>query len=58
MPKQIEEHIRAEYKKKGLSGRKLDSAVYGTLNNAGFMHGSKETAKGARAERKYERDHR
>jgi hypothetical protein len=29
------------------------SAVYGTLNNIGAMHGNKETAKGMAMERKH-----
>lgn len=33
-----------------------DSAVYGTLNKLGYMHGSKETAAGAAAQAKHERD--
>ncbi len=32
------------------------SAVYGTLNNLGMMHGSKETPKGVAAQAKHERD--
>jgi len=30
-----------------------NSAVYGTLNNIGAMHGSKETAKGREMDRKH-----
>lgn len=33
-------------------------AKYKIANAAGFMHGSKETAKGAAAESKYEADHK
>lgn len=58
MPKKIEAHIRAEERAKGHSGKELNRIVYGALNNRGLMHGSKETAKGAKAERKYERGHR
>lgn len=57
MPKAIEAKIRAEGQKRGLSGRRLDQYTYGALNNAGMMHGSKITAKGEKAESKYERDH-
>lgn len=32
------------------------SAVYGTLNNLGAMHGSKETAKGRAMQAKHDRD--
>ncbi len=31
-------------------------AIYGTLNNIGAMHGSKETAKGRRMDAKHKRD--
>ena len=57
MPKAIEAKIRRGYRKRGLSGSKLDNAVYGTLNKLGFMRGSKITKKGAKAESKYKRDH-
>lgn len=30
------------------------SVIYGTMNKLGFMHGNKETAKGAEAEKKHE----
>ncbi len=33
-----------------------DSAVYGTLNNLGFMKGNKETAKGKAADKKHAED--
>lgn len=32
------------------------SAVYGTLNNLGFMHGNKETEKGKEADAKHVED--
>jgi len=34
----------------------LDRIVYGTMNNLGAMHGSKETAKGKRMDAKHKRD--
>jgi len=57
MPKAIEAKIRQEYAAKGKSGKALDRVVYGTMNSKGFMHGNKETAKGAKAESKYVKDH-
>lgn len=40
---------KKEYRKKGLKGKALDRAVYGTMNKMGFMHGNKVTAKGKKA---------
>lgn len=53
MPKFLEDKLRGEYAAKGKSGRALDHAVYGTMNNIGAMHGNKITAKGKRMERKH-----
>lgn len=47
MPKFLEDKLRAEYGDN-------DSAVYGTMNKIGAMHGNKETAKGREMERKHE----
>lgn len=57
MPKAIEARVRAEATKKGMSGRQADRYVYGAMNDKGFMRGNQETAKGAKAEAKYVRDH-
>ena len=57
MPKQIEAVIRRSAEKKGLTGRRADAYTYGTLNDIGAVHGNKETAKGAKMEKKYIRDH-
>lgn len=57
MPKGIEKKLRSQFAAKGKSGKALDHAVYGTLNKIGAMHGSKETAAGARMETKFEKDH-
>lgn len=56
MPKFLERRLRAEASAKGMTGRKADQYVYGTMNNMGAMRGSKETAKGARMDAKHERD--
>lgn len=56
MPKFLENRLRAEAAKKGFSGRRADRYVYGAMNNMGAMHGSQETAKGARMEEKHEAD--
>ncbi len=46
MPAEMEASLKAEAAKKGLKGKHADAYVYGTMNNAGVMHGNKETAKG------------
>lgn len=49
MPKFLEQKLRQEYG--------ADSAVpYKVMNALGYMRGNKETAKGAAAEAKHERD--
>ncbi len=47
MPKFLENKLKAEY-----PGN--PSAVYGTLNNIGAMHGNKETAKGKAMQAKHD----
>lgn len=47
MPKFLERKLAAEY-----PGN--PSAVYGTLNKLGYMHGNKETAAGKAAEKKHD----
>jgi len=37
MPKKLEESLIKEAKKKGLSGDKLDSYVYGTMRKTGWI---------------------
>jgi hypothetical protein len=49
MPKFLEEKLKAEYPNN-------PSAVYGTLNRLGAMHGNKETAKGRAMQAKHTRD--
>lgn len=56
MPKGIESEIRKSAAKAGKTGEEADRYVYGALNNKGLMHGNKETAKGAKAEAKFEKD--
>lgn len=46
MPAFLEQELRAQAAKKGLTGEHADHYVYGAMNNMGAMHGSKETAKG------------
>lgn len=36
MPKKLERELKAEAKKKGLSGDRADAYVYGTLRKAGW----------------------
>ncbi|HWH59306.1 MAG TPA: hypothetical protein VN682_16880 [Terriglobales bacterium] len=47
MPKFLEDALKKEY-----PGN--PSAVYGTMNKIGAMHGNKETAKGREMEAKHE----
>jgi hypothetical protein len=47
VPKFLEAKLKKEY-----PGN--PSAVYGTMNKLGFMHGNKETKKGKVAEKKHE----
>jgi hypothetical protein len=49
MPKFLEDKLRAEYGNN-------PSAIYGTMNKIGAMHGNKETAKGREMETKHEAD--
>ena len=49
MPKFLEERLKQEYPGNA-------RAVYGTLNNLGYMRGSKETPLGLAAQAKHERD--
>lgn len=48
MPKFLENKLKREY-----PGN--PRAVYGTLNNLGYMKGNKETASGAAAQRKHDK---
>lgn len=54
MPKELINKVASEYEHKGKSPKEAKAIAYATMNAKGFMHGSKETAKGARAERKHE----
>lgn len=54
MPKFLEDELRRFAEKKGKSGKEADRYIYGTMNNIGAMHGSKETPKGAEMEKKHE----
>ena len=49
MPKFLEDKLRSEYGDD-------PSAIYGTMNNIGAMHGNQETAKGKAMERKHKAD--
>lgn len=53
MPDFLEERLRAEAAKKGLTGRHADEYVYGGMNNMGAMRGNKITPKGQEMERKH-----
>lgn len=51
MPRFLENKLKREYP--GNPG-----AVYGTLNKLGYMKGNKETAKGRKVEREYDKKKR
>ena len=46
MPKFLEDKLKKEYPNN-------PGAVYGTMNNLGYMHGNKETEKGREADAKH-----
>jgi hypothetical protein len=56
MPKFLENALKHEAKKRGLTGRHADAYVYGTLNDLGAMRGDRETAKGRAMTAKHQRD--
>jgi len=47
MPEFLEKKLKKEYGDN-------PHAIYGTMNKLGYMHGSKETTKGRKAEKKHE----
>jgi hypothetical protein len=51
MPRFLEDKLKKEYPNN-------PGAVYGTMNRLGYMHGNKETAAGAAAQAKHDRDSR
>jgi hypothetical protein len=53
VPQFLIDKLKRQAAKKGFTGKRAAGYVYGTLNNVGAMHGSKETAKGAEMERKH-----
>jgi hypothetical protein len=53
VPAFLEAALKHEASKKGMTGRKAAQYVYGTLNDIGAMHGSKETRKGAAMQAKH-----
>jgi hypothetical protein len=48
----VEDKLKAEASKKGLTGRAAAAYTFGTLNRIGLKRGNKTTAKGARAAKK------
>lgn len=45
MPKKMEKALLKAAKKKGLTGKKANSYIYGTMNKLGYMKGNKKTNK-------------
>lgn len=58
MPQFLEERLKREASRKGMSGRQASRYVYGAMNNMGAMHGNKETRKGRHMTAKHRRDKR
>lgn len=56
MPKFLENILRRQAAKAGITGRRADRYVFGRLNRIGAMHGNKITAKGAAMDAKHRRD--
>ena len=50
----MEKKLASEADKKGLSGKKKDQYVWGTMNNIGAVHGNKISARGRAMEKKHE----
>ena len=49
---EMEKKMRAELRRRGITGEQADRMIYGKMNNAGMMHGNKATAKGKARARK------
>ena len=45
MPKKIEKALKKSASKKGLTGKRANAYIYGSLNNMGYMKGNKKTRK-------------
>ena len=56
MPKFLEDTLKAEAAKKGLTGKRADHYVFGAMNNMGAMKGSQVTAKGEAMQARHDRD--
>ena len=54
MPQFLKDKLAAEAARQGKTGETADRYVYGAMNNMGAMHGSKETAKGRRMQKKHD----
>lgn len=54
MPNFLEKKLEAGAAKKGFSGKRAATYVYGTMNNLGAMHGNQTTVKGKAMEKKHE----
>lgn len=54
MPVFLEARLKEQARRKGFKGKRADLYVYGAMNDMGAMRGNKETAKGARMQKKHE----
>ncbi len=53
MPKFLEDKLKAEAAKKGMTGKAAARYTFGAMNDMGAMKGNKETAKGAEMQDKH-----
>jgi len=56
LPKFLENALRHEGRKKGLTGRHLNHYIFGAMNNLGAVKGNKITPKGEEMEKKHMAD--
>jgi len=46
MPKKLEKSLKSQTKKKGLTGKKADTYVYGTMRKTGWTPSTQKKTKG------------
>lgn len=51
MPKKLEKQLKAEGKKKGLNGDKLNAYVYGTLKKTGWIPKKRKSKKKSKSDK-------
>jgi len=56
VPRFLENRLKSEAKKKGMTGDRADRYTFGAMNNLGLMAGNRSTAKGMAMEKKHDED--